>query len=358
MKKTILALTIPALFATSASAVTVYSDDSSAVDVYGRIQYEAGEIRKSDEKFGGEGEARLGINAKYNLNQDVDLIGKLEWQVTAESDNATGSDSIDARYAYLGFRFQDTTELTFGKSETPFAQLSDYTDQFNAFGAAAYDHNWRPDDQIRVAYAANGFDLRAGYAFGDANRNDSFGSRTVDVDLGEFDPDLDGLTVPVVVDGAADLKQKNQYALSAGYNFAAGPGDAGVVAAYERVNFDGNPALNVKDQELDKWGLGVNYALDGFYGAVVYGQSEQSNTVDADFWEAYGSYNVDAWTVRAAFNFKKADANIVGPRVLVEEYVLGAQYAFNAKTKMYAEYVIDEAKDGEDQYALGLQYNF
>lgn len=333
MKKTILALTIPALFATSASAVTVYSDDSSAVDVYGRIQYEAGEIRKSDEKFGGEGEARLGINAKYNLNQDVDLIGKLEWQVTAESDNATGSEDIDARYAYLGFRFQDTTELTFGKSETPFAQLSDYTDLFNAFGAAAYDHDWRIDDQIRVAYAANGFDLRAGYAFGDENRNDSF-------DVGQT------------------LKQENQYALSAGYNFAAGPGDAGVVAAYERVNFEGNPALNVKDQELDKWGLGVNYALDGFYGAVVYGQSEQTNTVDADFWEAYGSYNVDAWTVRAAFNFKKADANIVGPRVLVEEYVLGAQYAFNAKTKMYAEYVIDEAKDGEDQYALGLQYNF
>lgn len=343
MKKTILALTIPALFATSASAVTVYSDDSSAVDVYGRIQYEAGEIRKSDENFGGEGEARLGINAKYNLNQDVDLIGKLEWQVTAESDNATGSEDIDARYAYLGFRFQDTTELTFGKSETPFAQLSDYTDLFNAFGAAAYDHDWRVDDQIRVAYAANGFDLRAAYAFGDDYRD------------GERPTELDD-------DGDLIFDKKSQYALSAGYNFAAGPGDAGVVAAYERVNFDGNPTMGVKDQELDKWGLGVNYALDGFYAAVVYGQSEQSNTVDADFWEAYGSYNVDAWTLRAAFNFKKADKGVEVndsiARVMVEEYVLGAQYAFNAKTKMYAEYVIDEAKNGEDQYALGLQYNF
>ncbi|MDV2857403.1 porin [Oceanimonas sp. CAM02] len=349
MKKTILALTIPALFATSASAVTVYSDEGAKVDIYGRIQYEAGEISKSDEKFGGEGEARLGINAKYNLNQDVDLIGKLEWQVTAESDNATGSDDIDARYAYLGFRFQDTTELTFGKSETPFAQLSDYTDLFNAFGAAAYDHDWRIDDQIRVAYAANGFDLRAAYAFGDDYRDGV-------APEGDFDSNGDAIYA---------LEKKNQYALSAGYNFAAGPGDAGVVAAYERVNFDGNTSATLhpeKDQELDKWGLGVNYALDGFYAAVVYGQSEQSNTVDADFWEAYGSYNVDAWTLRAAFNFKKADKGVEVndsiARVMVEEYVLGAQYAFNAKTKMYAEYVIDEAKNGEDQYALGLQYNF
>ncbi|NLJ92595.1 MAG: porin, partial [Aeromonadales bacterium] len=130
MKKTILALTIPALFATSVSAVEIYSDEEgSKIDLYGRLQYDMGAMDyqsngKAD-NFGGEGEARLGVNVQYGLNQDVDLIGKYEAQIASESSQ---DNTVKTRYSWLGFRFQDTTDLTFGKSEAPRALLTDLTD--------------------------------------------------------------------------------------------------------------------------------------------------------------------------------------------------------------------------------------
>jgi predicted porin len=319
MKKTILALTIPALFATSASAVEIYSaEDGSKVDAYGRIQYQAGELKGVDnEDFGGDSEARLGFNVQYNLNNDVDLIGKLEWQVTAESSNDNKTQDIDARYSWLGFRFMGTTDLTFGKSENPFTQLSNVTDIFNINGASSYLHGFRIDDQVRVSYADNGVDLRAAYAFADANRT----SDTV---------------------GA-----ENQYSLSAGY---ATPFGLGLVAAYEAQN------SNSANSDLDFWGLGLNYAVDGFYVGGTYGESDNDAADDVRFWELAASYNVDAWTLLAAYNNQKETEGAKDTNV--DEYVLGVMYKFTSNTKVYGEYVINDITDSNDRYGLGIQYNF
>jgi predicted porin len=344
MKKTILALTIPALFATSASAVTVYSDEGSQVDIYGRIQYDAGSFDHEGakrEKFGGDGKARLGTNVKYNLNQDVALIGKLEWQATAESANDAETENLKSRYAWAGFRFQDTTDLTFGKSENPYVQLSDVTDIFDLFGAAAYSHGFRIDDQVRVSYAANGIDLRAAYAFNDENRTRDF----------DFGPDADG---------EFTAQKKNQYSLSAGYTF---PFNLGLVAAYEKQNAKTADIVGLEG-DLDMWGLGANYSIDGFYFGTVYGQKDQDVTGESDYktryWELVAAYNVDAWTLKAGYNYEKERGD--NGEKLVNEYVLGAAYALTPKAKLYAEYNIQRAKDGDerkdDLYGVGIQYNF
>ncbi|WP_375054990.1 porin [Zobellella sp. DQSA1] len=335
MKKTILALTIPALFATSASAVTVYSDEGAQVDIYGRIQYDAGSFDHDGadrEKFGGDGSARLGTNVKYDLNNDVALIGKLEWQVAAESSDGS---KFDSRYAWAGFRFQDTTDLTFGKSENPFVQLSDITDIFELFGAAAYSHSWRIDDQVRVSYADQGIDLRAAYAFNDQNRTRE---------------DLD----------AAEERAQNQYSLSAGY---ATPFGLGLVAAYEKQNVKTGPLA--AEGDFDMWGVGANYSIDGFYFGTVYGHTSQDvvggSDADTRYWEIVGAYNVDAWTLRAGYNYEK-DRKGDNKKTHVNEYVLGAAYALNPKTKLYAEYNLQRAKTGgerkDDLYGVGIQYNF
>ncbi|GAA3528988.1 porin [Zobellella aerophila] len=320
MKKTILALTIPALFATSASAVEIYSaEDGSKVEAYGRVQYNAGELKGRDnENIGGDGEARLGFNVLYNLNNDVDLIGKLEWQVTAESNNDNKTQDIDARYAWAGFRFMDTTDLTFGKSENPFVQLSNVTDIFNINGAASYLHGFRIDDQVRVSYADNGVDLRAAYAFADENRFSN-----------------------------ADGTPENQYSLSAGY---ATPFGLGLVAAYEAQNKRGG------NNDLDFWGLGVNYAIDGFYVGGTYGESDNDAANDVRFWELATSYSVDAWTMIAAYNNRKETEGAEDTKV--DEYVLGVQYKFTPKTKVYGEYVINDVTGSNDRYGVGIQYNF
>ncbi|MBL1377111.1 porin [Zobellella iuensis] len=318
MKKTILALTIPALFATSASAVTVYSDQGAQVDVYGRIQYDIGELKgANNEDIGGDGKARLGVNVKYNVNNDVDLIGKFESEVAAESSQ---NGKFNSRYAWAGFRFMGTTDLTFGKSENPFVQLSDVTDIFNLWGASAYSHNWRVDDQIRVSYADQGFDLRAAYAFADDNRT----SDTV---------------------GA-----KNQYSLSAGYAFATGPGELGLVAAYEARN------SNEVNSDEEEWGLGANFSIDGFYFGATYGETDFDAGSDERFWEVAASYNVDAWTLGAAYNNRKETQGAKDK--LVDEYLLAVQYALNSKAKLYGEYVINDLSNSNDRYGVGIQYNF
>ncbi|MFH7564372.1 porin [Oceanimonas smirnovii] len=331
MKKTILALTIPALFATSASAVTVYSDEGAKVDIYGRIQYEAGEMKYKSgsneaNNFGGEGEARLGVNVEYALNNDIDLIGKLEWQVVAEGDDATGSDSLDTRYAWAGYRFQDTTELTFGRSQDPIAQVLYLSDIFNIFGGRAgygdtFELNDKVDDQVRVSYAANGLDLRGAYAFSDGYKLEKAGNGS---------------------------ELNNQWSLSAGYVFPVG---VGLYAAYEQQDVRG------KFDSIDAWFAGASYTVDGFFFSGLYTQREQGD-VDTKGFELTGTYNVDAWTLLAQYSYEETDNN-VRDFDSIDAWTLGVQYDLTAKAKLYAEYEInDDDLNRDDRYGMGIQYNF
>ena len=71
MKKTLLAVVTTSLFAASANAATVYDKDGQQVDVYGRIQYQAGQINNDANgkanNFGGDTLARFGFNLKHPL---------------------------------------------------------------------------------------------------------------------------------------------------------------------------------------------------------------------------------------------------------------------------------------------------
>lgn len=329
MKKTILALTIPALFATSAaSAVTVYSDEGAQVDIYGRIQFDAGSFgyqgAKEAENFGSDGSVRLGTNVKYTLNNDVDLIGKAEWQVTAESSDDAKTQDIDARYAWAGFRFMDTTELTFGRSQDPLAQVIYLTDVMNLFGGAvAYGESLgvsdKADDQVRVSYAANGLDLRAAYAFADADKVDN------------------------------NLDKENQWSVSAGYTLPIG---LGVFAAYEQRNF------GAANSDLDAWFGGLSYTLDGIYLAGLYTQREQGD-LESKGYELHAQYNVDAWTLMAQYSNEVEEAPGVADVDTIDAVTLGVQYDLTAKAKLYAEYLIqNNDADQDDLYGLGIQYNF
>lgn len=364
MKKTILALTIPALFATSVSAVEIYSDEEgSKIDLYGRLQYDMGALDYQSngdaENFGGEGEARLGVNVQYGLNQDVDLIGKYEAEIASENetsfdvlgDEVKKDSGVNTRYAWLGFRFQDTTDLTFGKSEAPRALLTDLTDTFDIFGGTVADAGSfnRVDDQIRLAYAAYGFDVRAAYSFNDNAKKDG------------------------------NFNIKNRYGIAAGYTL---PINLGFVASFDRTDYGGNAkffdrapgtwgtaALGDLDRSHDNntdWGLGVHYTIDGFYFAGLYGQRnfDYYNYENGGnrYWELQAAYNVENWTLTADYeNQKGRKGDSSGDRAKlqkVDQYTLGARYAFTPKTRVFAEYVINDVSGKDDLYGVGIQYNF
>lgn len=348
MKKTILALTIPALFATSVSAVEIYSDEEgSKIDLYGRLQFDAGSFgyqadnpngsadkSKDADNFGGQGKARIGVNVDYNLNQDVDLIGKYEAQIRSEDKNTlnrNGSDDdVSTRYAWLGFRFQDTTDVTFGKSEAPRALLTDLTDTFDIFGGTATNATGfnRVDDQIRLAYAAYGADIRAAYSFSDDAK----------------------------FDGNSGLK--NRYGIAAGYTL---PINLGFVASFDRTDFGGNNTYN--DNNTD-WGVGTHYTIDGFYFAGLYGQrnfdrKDPNQNGGNRYWELQAAYNVENWTLTVDYeNQKGRKADSGNDAEKLDQYTLGARYAFTPKTRVFAEYVINEVSGYDDLYGVGIQYNF
>ena len=330
MKKTILALMIPALFATSASAVEIYSaEDGSKVDLYGRLQYNAGALKYQDpkatdaENFGGAGSARLGVNVKYALDDATALIGKYEVQAQAEDGETTKT-----RYSWLGFRFMETTDLTFGKSEAPRAMLGDLTDTFDIFGgvvAKSTGYN-RIDDQVRLSYADNGVDLRAAYAFNDNRKQDG------------------------------NAGEAARWGVAAGYTAPIG---LGAVASYDVINYGGDNT--VFDDQKD-WGAGLHYTVDGFYFAGLYGQRDLSlkspfSDVGSKYWELQAAYTVAEWTLLA--NYAKEDGRKAASGLdIVDEFTLGARYAFTPKTKVYAEYVINEISGQDDLYGVGVQYNF
>jgi len=184
MKKTILAVITSSLLATAANAAVVYDKDGQQVDVYGRMQYEAGQMyNKANgdvDNFGGTSLARMGFNGKWATDYDVSLIGKLEWQLVSEANKTSdgnGSDTtnISSRYAWLGFDFGNGVQLTFGHIEGTYAELSDVTDVYNTYsGWVENQLQSRWDDSIKLTYNADGWDVRAAYSADDANKEDTY----------------------------------------------------------------------------------------------------------------------------------------------------------------------------------------
>ncbi|MCT7655594.1 porin [Oceanimonas sp. NS1] len=312
--------------------MTVYSDEGAQIDIYGRVQYEAGErgyqsVKKEKaQNLGGDGEARLGVNVKYMVNNDVDLIGKLEWAAVTEADDASDGvgegEGLSSRYAWAGFRFMDTTELTFGRSMNPTAQVIYYTDVFNIYGAdtiysGAIGLDDKVDDQIQLTYAANGVDLRAGYAFADSDKDDG------------------------------NSGKENQWSVSAGYTLPMGLGFA---VAYEHQEFgDGSADAGFEfdsttgvtpvpavvgngDMDIDAWIAGVNYTIDGFYFAALYNQQEQDNydgtsdKLETEGYELHAEYNVDAWKIMAQYAKEEAEHGS-DKWDSVDNITLGVQYS-------------------------------
>ena len=107
MKKTILAIAIPALFASAANAAVVYDKDGTSFDIYGRVQANAytdvdvANPYSSSHEGDAElvGTSRLGWSGKVALNNTWSGIARTEWQVSAEnSDN-----KFNSRHVYVGF---------------------------------------------------------------------------------------------------------------------------------------------------------------------------------------------------------------------------------------------------------------
>lgn len=369
MKKTILAVVTTSLLAASANAATVYDKDGSQINVTGRVEYAAGQTANYSsgeaKNFGGEGTARLGVDGKMATASDVTLIAKMEWDLAAESSN---DNQLTNRYAYAGADFGNGVQAVVGKTDNPYEQLAGVTDIYNTYSGAIEDQfAARTDDTFLVTYAADGWDLRGGVSFGDSEKDDAYLDSNGDT-VGEavLAEEVAGYTTYAVTGVYPDseltaddfVKVRNIYSASAGYTFAIDDlSSLKAVVAYQQAN---GITLSNKDTTISQYAAGLGYSYDAFYLGSTYGQLkdelEGSDDVKTTIWTVTGSYKVQPdWTAYVGYGL--TDPHNAGG-VTNQYYVLGAQYDITAKAKAYAEYKINEVSGQDDNYAVGLQYNF
>jgi outer membrane protein N len=361
MKKTILAIAIPALFASAANAAVIYDKDGTTFDVYGRVQ--ANYYGEHDDTKGEiVGASRLGWSGKIALNNTWSGIAKTEWQVAAEnSDNkirdvtdangnkiGTVEDSggkFQARHVYVGFDGSQYGKIIFGQTDTAFYDVLEPTDIFNEWGDVGNFYDGRQEGQVIYSNTFGGFKGKLSY-----QTNDDQAVKVTDV----------GGSIKKTV--FTDVKRKNAYAAAAGYDFDFG---LGLNAGYAYSDLAGKTTNESGDKS--EWALGAHYAINGFYFAGMYTQGDLKNDTTGykdkgRGYELAASYNVDAWTFLAGYNFTEAkqNSNLSGSsyKDTLDETLLGVQYSFTSKLKAYTEYKIQNIDDKDDEWTVALQYNF
>ena len=343
MKKTILAIAIPALFASAANAAVVYDKDGTSFDIYGRVQanYYTDHNDADAELIG---TSRLGWSGKVALNNTWSGIAKTEWQVSAEnSDN-----KFNSRHIWVGFDGTQYGKIIFGQTDTAFYDVLEPTDIFNEWGDVGNFYDGRQEGQIIYSNTYGGFKGKVSY-----QTNDDEAVKVSDVGGNSFTTEFPG------------IKRNYGYAAAVGYDFDFG---LGLNAGYAYSDLESTVSTASGDKK--EWALGAHYAINGFYFAGMYTQGDLSydNTTQGNNkdkgrgYELAASYNVDAWTFLAGYNFAegKVLSNSAGSSYedIVDETLLGVQYNFTSKFKAYTEYKIQGINDKDDEFTVALQYNF
>ncbi|ATL92094.1 porin [Aeromonas sp. CU5] len=341
MKKTILAIAIPALFASAANAAVIYDKDGTNFDVYGRVQANYyGEHDDTDGEI--IGASRLGWSGKVALNNTWSGIAKTEWQVAAEnSDNKDGG-KFKARHIYAGFDGTQYGQVIFGQTDTAFYDAIAATDIFNEWGSRGNFYDGRQEGQVIYSNKFGGLTGKLSYQ----THDDKF----------EVSSDAGGDIKSVVI---GDVARDAAYAATLGYAFDFG---LGLNAGYAYSDLEGQKTNAGQNGEKSEWAVSANYGIAGFYFAGMYTDGEIKNKttgtkVEGKGYELAASYNVDAWTFLAGYNFAESKHSGVD-KDLVKDTLLGVQYAFTSKLKAYTEYKIEGLDKKDDQWTVALQYNF
>lgn len=321
------AMMLCALLVTSPVMALTYSstDQNSSFSVNGKFQYDFGALgyQTSDsnkaQSLGGSDQFSIGLSGSSKLNDTVTFIGEMSWDLLTDSQ---AGDQLYVDQAWLGARFNDALEVTVGRSETPFTQVIDLTDVFNIFGGQGYRYQDASlDDQLKVSYYRNNFDIRAAYAVYDKKHQD------------------DGYNT------------KTQYGASLGYRADNG---LGMVVALD------NKVSNDEDSDVNSLALGFSYRNNnGLYAAISHGVSNFEKAWDVrefSYWESVVSYSFNKFALGVGYNrftLQKPESE-----TWTSEVIVAGEYYLVPQAKIYAEVLLNQIADKEPLYGMGMQYYF
>lgn len=348
MKKTILALAVPALLAAGVTnAATVYKNDDTSIDLKGSIRLLAEEGARRDANIGDDG-SRIGLGIKHNLGNGLTGLGYIEMGYDTQKQESTSDSPIKNRQAYAGLSLDGVGTLTAGRITAPFddVALSDYTWTYGGvmdFGKMADSKDAGPfgnkntflartSNSVKVESAeVNGFKAAGSYTMqtGDAYNN---------------------------VDSAYTLAAfyTSDFGLTFNAGYGHGKSNGGNQVTAPTFNADGSvnkPGSTVAHNaaDADIWGIGTQYEINDFAIALDYGQAKldyntaTKPTAKVDLLGVGVKYQViEQSKVYAGYygrdytDFKNWDRH--------DLYVVGVDYAYTKNVVTFLEYAHDDYK--------------
>ena len=365
MKKTIVAVAVAALAATSANAATIYSKDGTTVNVSGslRLMLDKTTDHRADLQDDG---SRLIINVKHELGEGFSALANIQ---TRTGDlGGKGDDGFRTKYVYAGFAQENIGTLTFGKQVTAgdSFKLADPTENFNSV-IDATDLKDAEDKVVNfVSTNMAGFGLEASYIFA----HDSAREGTTKDGKSYYKPNQNGYQVLA--------KYENDFD---GVGFAAHAIYAqNKLEGQKNIAASGKPAFYVGNGETYNhkvWGLAAAVNVADFGFAVDYAESKASDnhTVKYDGFDGLAAEKIKAWQIATTYQvsepmdvymgyhqFKgKADKAGVADQK-VKGFVVGSHYQLAQNVQTYVEYTTEKGDwdkaERQNAYYAGLRVFF
>ncbi|SNY96604.1 porin [Halomonas sp. hl-4] len=376
MKKTLLATAIAGTMAASgAQAATVYDQDGTSLDLYGRLAYavqtggpEAGGDEKSDGSEFVDLGSRFGFIANHDVTSDLSTFARMEFRGKADARNDAGFDTI--RNTYVGAKSDTWGAVQVGNFDSIMYQnVTVIQDVPESDGATNIDFGNVAAHGDSIQYSSpvmEGFQTKVAVKHLSGNTDDTSGAD----DTGSSTSWHAGVS----------YEWEDLY-LGAAYN------QAKQVDENDTASYDGEGAKQFSE---DLWGVVAQYGFtDNFSARISYqeagdvtaSQDEVETQSTNSAGESVASYEIDNLVgVGATYDYGMGE--IYGDYYHVEmidnrvddqnRWVLGANYRFSEPMYVFAEAYQEDSSTSTDeslsenfrsldddvQYTVGVRYDF
>ena len=314
MKKTLVALAVAAVAATSANAAVVYDQDGSKVEVGGslRLLLTKNSGERGDLKNKG---SRVVIKGSQDLGNGLSALGNVE--VRFEGNKGDDFGDIETKRLFAGFKQDGVGQLTFGRQLTNADDLglSDYT--YDLGGVNQTTTSGRKVAKFTSA-EWNGFKFGLDYIFDNSAKQDSAQNRGWGASV-FYTADL-GSDITYNFSGGftQDKYKKQTISEATTINIPNAAGDI--------VTVPGSIRTSVPDHKENAFIVSSELVTGPFAISVDYSQRKSTNDVNLIKYRAFSD------TVSVA-NFNK-----------ITEIGLGMKYSYLENASVYGEYIWGQGK--------------
>ena len=338
---------------TAAEAANVYKDDTSNLDIIGRVKTNLNN-NDADSTHRASGTARLGVTGNTKVNDHLGVFGYVMYDLAAQETEKV-EDRIKIRESWIGFDLKEFGKVSFGRFTDAFYTVTKVTDLFvdygkyngvTYWGLSKNDFGGRKDGQVKYQVKYNGFNFNASYQFRQTNKYINYGTGFSFGYIGEV----------------AD----NSFGILAGYN-----------------HYDGYNSKETSGYQANGLFYGANkneaavsvffgdFGAPGVYAAVVYNHGQLQHTYESDGVEAALSYTTPGtdWTFTANYQYAhnndkkltresfKNDKSIL-KSAWTGEIIYRVTPKFNIYTDLERRYESVIKNESENLATIGLIYNF